>query len=772
MALKKPSDYFTKQIKSPVDEGIENLQRTSESREFSSFSSAFDSFKNNLEKFDIISEQVDDIRHEIQNFVKTEDLDKSLISQLFIVEQSINGIQERVKSINQKNLSEIRSDVNELTEVVNEFIEIEVPRYRRLAVDVEFRSNARCEKLENSIKESIKNTNNIVEQKYEELTKNIQIITEDKIDIINIVNEKIDEIVDIKDVIVKDIEKNSDIKEELTKKITDLEVEIIRNESHIRTQNENFEHLQENIRSEIKKLNLDELEQKNYKLLEKIKYLEEIFDKFNEKELLTENLLTEPSEVKNEDPLTPLNQKFVTLDQLQDHYRLFINRIQQQLSTLGGGGETRLKYLDDIVGIATNSSAYDNKYLKYNHNIGKFEFSDIKSDDDSWVDGSYGTYTNTSVGIGTSVPQYDLDVNGDINFSGSFYQNGSQFVASRWTTGIGNSIYRDSFIGIGTTNPQYNLDVDGDINFNGSFYQNGSPFVASRWTAGSGDDIYKLNGYVGLGTTNPTSKLTVSGDVHVSGIITSAQFTTGVGNLGFTTNTISGPSEIIIDPLPIGVSTQSGIVRIRGDLYVDGTQTYINSTSIELSDFNVGIATTVGTNSLLDGAGIGIGSVNIRKTITYDFSSDSLKPSENFDLPSGKVYKINEIEVLSSNTIGSGVTNSSLTSVGTLTDLNVAGIVTANDFNSASDIKLKENISVIDSPLDKITKLEGVNFHWKENGRKSLGVIAQEVEKVLPELVSGEESKTVNYNGLIGLLIECVKEQQKEIEELKKLINK
>ena len=49
-----------------------------------------------------------------------------------------------------------------------------------------------------------------------------------------------------------------------------------------------------------------------------------------------------------------------------------------------------------------------------------------------------------------------------------------------------------------------------------------------------------------------------------------------------------------------------------------------------------------------------------------------------------------------------------------------------------------------------------------------MGVIAQEVAEVLPQLVHGYETKTVNYNGLIGLLIECVKKQQEEIEELKK----
>jgi len=122
-----------------------------------------------------------------------------------------------------------------------------------------------------------------------------------------------------------------------------------------------------------------EFDEKNSALNEKIKCLEEIFEYFNEsqKQTLEESVITEPPEVENEDPLTPLTQQFVTFKELQEHYKLFISRIQQQLSTIGGGGETQLKYLDDVVGIATNASAYDGKYLKYNHSIRKFEFSPV-----------------------------------------------------------------------------------------------------------------------------------------------------------------------------------------------------------------------------------------------------------------------------------------------------------------------------------------------------------------------------------------------------------
>jgi len=74
-------------------------------------------------------------------------------------------------------------------------------------------------------------------------------------------------------------------------------------------------------------------------------------------------LLAEPSDVKQQnDPLTPLDQKFATLEDLQKHYSTFLSRIQQQLSTLGGGGETRLEFLDDV---NRNSVKVDHKFLRY-----------------------------------------------------------------------------------------------------------------------------------------------------------------------------------------------------------------------------------------------------------------------------------------------------------------------------------------------------------------------------------------------------------------------
>ena len=99
-----------------------------------------------------------------------------------------------------------------------------------------------------------------------------------------------------------------------------------------------------------------------------------------------------------------------------------------------------------------------------------------------------------------------------------------------------------------------------------------------------------------------------------------------------------------------------------------------------------------------------------------------------------------------------------------------ANIITCTDINSTSDINLKTNVNTIDNSLDIVNSLRGVSFNWKENGNKSYGVIAQEIEAVLPDLVTTKENKSVNYNGLVGVLLQAVKELSAEVEELKKKI--
>ena len=102
------------------------------------------------------------------------------------------------------------------------------------------------------------------------------------------------------------------------------------------------------------------------------------------------------------------------------------------------------------------------------------------------------------------------------------------------------------------------------------------------------------------------------------------------------------------------------------------------------------------------------------------------------------------------------------------TNITTTGDVSATNFNSTSDVTLKQDVSVIDNALEMISQLEGVSWKWKESLKPSLGVTAQNVEEVAPELVSNGDHKSVNYNGLIGILIEAVKELKSEVDELKR----
>lgn len=108
-----------------------------------------------------------------------------------------------------------------------------------------------------------------------------------------------------------------------------------------------------------------------------------------------------------------------------------------------------------------------------------------------------------------------------------------------------------------------------------------------------------------------------------------------------------------------------------------------------------------------------------------------------------------------------------------VTSITATGTITAADVNSTSDINLKKNIKLIDNSISKVLQIKGVTFDWSSSNQSSAGVIAQDVEKVLPEIVKESEGqKTINYNGLIGLLIEVVKNQQEQINDLTSRIEK
>ena len=132
------------------------------------------------------------------------------------------------------------------------------------------------------------------------------------------------------------------------------------------------------------------LEENIKKLEDKIEIIKEAY----EENILKEGLLNEPPSTDNEDPLTPLDKNYATIDDLNKHYQLFLNRVQQQLSTVGGGGAVNIKDMDDV-----DSSAFVNgKTLEYDSTLKK------------WKGGTGGDSLNV-VGVST--------FNEDVKFTGN-----------------------------------------------------------------------------------------------------------------------------------------------------------------------------------------------------------------------------------------------------------------------------------------------------------------------------------------------------------------
>jgi hypothetical protein len=222
---------------------------------------------------------------------------------------------------------------------------------------------------------------------------------------------------------------------------------------------------------------------------------------------------------------------------------------------------------------------------------------------------------------------------------------------------------------------------------------------------------------VGVGTTNPTSALTIQGDANISGVTTSSG-----GFVGNLTGDVTGTAT---------TSTNSNNTNITNDTSSSSTHypTFVSNVSgyrpQKVTSSRLTFVPSTGT--------LGITSINCSGTITV---GTLIASSVNYN---GNVSITGDLDVL-------------------------------GDISSSSDINLKENIKTVENSLDTLTQLRGVSFDWKKTGRSSYGVIAQELEEILPELVKNGEVKSVNYNGLIGVLIEAVKELSEEVKELKKKV--
>ena len=269
----------------------------------------------------------------------------------------------------------------------------------------------------------------------------------------------------------------------------------------------------------------ERIEEKGLNIAELYKIVEEL--RSTQKEL-TEGLLNEPPNTDNKDPLTPLDKENATLKQLQSQYKLFTIRVQEQLATFGGGGAVQLQYLDDIVGVGTNISAYDGMFLKVDTSLAadtghKFTFANVSTASTAWKTDAAGISTTKHVGIATTArTEYNLYVGAP-------------------TLGTGNTTvvaYFDGDITVGGTifkeNIQ-NLDSVGIVTAGNGFrataggihIKAGVSTFAGLTTVTSADALHSKQLRVsGVSTFNntivggATTELVVGGDLRVTGILT------------------------------------------------------------------------------------------------------------------------------------------------------------------------------------------------------------------------------------------------------------
>jgi hypothetical protein len=416
------------------------------------------------------------------------------------------------------------------------------------------------------------------------------------------------------------------------------------------------------------------------------------------------------------------------------------------------------------------------------------------------------------VGIGNSSPTAKFDVTGTASVSGVFtvgdgttnaiqspygpltlnYKSG----LNTWTAGLTLQSTTGN-VGIGNTNPSSKLDVAGNTNISGYATAGASLSVGSYGALGGvGNGVF--SGYVGIGTATPTRLLDVSSlsstamlanfDWSPASLTTTTSdlFSLNIGQYGIVGNIFNvkdnGSSVFAISQSAITNNlptqfTAAGDVGIAYDInFTNSTTSFLksaaplyivagevfNSSDLTLRTYNYGNVIVDShlyvSNPTVTGKALGI-----------------FNQLESQDILTASASGVTRFTITNAGSVGIGTTapsvalhvvgNGRFTAIGSGTYTGAVNRTSDGTFTTAtSDIRFKKDIITIQSPLDKVLALRGVTFNWidPQNPKRMMGMIAQEVESVVPELVFQNEVDGfygINYGEATGLIIEAMKEQ-------------
>jgi len=407
------------------------------------------------------------------------------------------------------------------------------------------------------------------------------------------------------------------------------------------------------------------------------------------------------------------------------------------------------------------------------------------------------SFTTGNVGIGTTNPSTELDVSGTIAATGGTSSNWNTAYSQRrqWdgsSTNLTAATGRNS-LGLGTgNNPTFtNLELTGNLELpattstTGVIIAGGKRFIHNYGKANTfiGDRAGNLTmsgygkntavGCLAFWSNTTGSHNTVLG-YHSLGNNTNGDYNVAVGSQALLSNT-KGDSNTAVG-YNAGFSTTEawentiiGSSSMRNNTYgcTNSTLGYLSLYHNTTGSSNVAVGGKAGYNNQT-----GSGNVFIGTDAGYD------------EMGSDKLYIANDPGTpliygdFSSGRVGINLNHTNpgynLTVLGTTWCTSGAWI--------ASDSRWKENVETITDPVDKVMRLRGVNFDWKRveftdmefpEGRQ-MGLIAQEVEEIIPELVhtANDGYKSVSYQKLTAVLVETVKAQQEQISTLQSRIER